>query len=154
LTLGIYAHVGLFDQSAALDALPDLTLPKTTTEPETTALAATGTDGRPISKLIAHHLPTGGDGEQGVVMDSDVIINWDARTMTTEPRSENKASDASRWSPTQADGAEGVGFEPTDGLHHLRFSRPSQSTTLAPLPRKRRARQPIGKLGSECPQRA
>jgi hypothetical protein len=29
--------------------------------------------------------------------------------------------------------AEGVGFEPTDGLHHLRFSRPSRSTTLAPL---------------------
>ncbi len=29
--------------------------------------------------------------------------------------------------------AEGVGFEPTDGLRHLRFSRPSRSTTLAPL---------------------
>jgi hypothetical protein len=29
--------------------------------------------------------------------------------------------------------AEGVGFEPTVGLHLLRFSRPSQSTTLAPL---------------------
>ena len=27
LTLGVYAHVGLFDQSAALDALPDLTEP-------------------------------------------------------------------------------------------------------------------------------
>ena len=32
--------------------------------------------------------------------------------------------------------AEGVGFEPTVGLHLLRFSRPSRSTTLAPLPRK------------------
>jgi hypothetical protein len=32
--------------------------------------------------------------------------------------------------------AEGVGFEPTVGLHLLRFSRPSQSTTLAPLPWK------------------
>jgi hypothetical protein len=32
--------------------------------------------------------------------------------------------------------AEGVGFEPTVGLHLLRFSRPSQSTTLAPLRRE------------------
>jgi hypothetical protein len=32
-----------------------------------------------------------------------------------------------------AHSAEGVGFEPTVGLHLLRFSRPSQSTTLAPL---------------------
>jgi hypothetical protein len=29
--------------------------------------------------------------------------------------------------------AEGVGFEPTEGLTLQRFSRPSQSTTLAPL---------------------
>ncbi len=35
---------------------------------------------------------------------------------------------------------EGVGFEPTVGLHLLRFSRPSQSTTLAPLPSKSHAR--------------
>ena len=35
----------------------------------------------------------------------------------------------SRWRHS----AEGVGFEPTVGLHLLRFSRPSQSTTLAPL---------------------
>ncbi len=31
---------------------------------------------------------------------------------------------------------EQVRFEPMVGLHLLRFSRPSQSTTLAPLPRK------------------
>ena len=35
--------------------------------------------------------------------------------------------------------AEGVGFEPTVGLHLLRFSRPSQSTTLAPLRSKQKA---------------
>jgi hypothetical protein len=34
---------------------------------------------------------------------------------------------------TRFSAAEGVGFEPTVGLHLLRFSRPSQSTTLAPL---------------------
>ncbi len=52
LTLGTYAHVGLFDQSAALDALPDLTGEPSRTE--AAALAPTGTDGhkadlRPVS---------------------------------------------------------------------------------------------------------
>ncbi len=42
LTLGTYAHVGLFDQTAALDALPDLTTPDP--KPEAATLAATGTD--------------------------------------------------------------------------------------------------------------
>ncbi len=41
LTLGVYAHVGLYDQAAALDALPDLTRPAPTPE----NLAKTGTDG-------------------------------------------------------------------------------------------------------------
>ena len=35
---------------------------------------------------------------------------------------------------------EGVGFEPTVGFHLLRFSRPSQSTTLAPLLLRRNLR--------------
>ena len=41
LTLGVYAHVGLFDQTTALDALPDLS--KTAPRPEAGKLAATGT---------------------------------------------------------------------------------------------------------------
>src|SRR4051812_44431094 len=44
LTLGIYAHVGLYDQTAALDALPGLASPRPEAEPA--ALTATGTDGR------------------------------------------------------------------------------------------------------------
>src|SRR5262245_34545488 len=43
LTLGTYAHVGLYDQTAALDALPDLT--PAGSPPEAPALAATGTGG-------------------------------------------------------------------------------------------------------------
>ena len=43
LTFGVYAHVGLFDQTAALDALPDLTARPHA--PEAAELAATGTDG-------------------------------------------------------------------------------------------------------------
>ena len=42
---------------------------------------------------------------------------------------------------TQPGEAEGVGFEPTDSLHCQRFSRPSRSTTLAPLPWEERGRQ-------------
>ncbi|WP_169979485.1 tyrosine-type recombinase/integrase [Tautonia rosea] len=43
LTIGRYAHVAIHDQTAALDALPDLTTP-----PRTEAAQATGTDGRPV----------------------------------------------------------------------------------------------------------
>ena len=42
LTLGVYTHVGLYDQAPALDALPDLTQPAPRSEP--TILAPTGTD--------------------------------------------------------------------------------------------------------------
>jgi integrase len=42
LTLGVHAHVGLYDQAPALDARPDLTRPAPAPEPKT--LAATGTD--------------------------------------------------------------------------------------------------------------
>ena len=42
LTLGVYTHVGLYDQAPALDALPDLTQPAPQSEP--TILAPTGTD--------------------------------------------------------------------------------------------------------------
>ena len=45
LTLGRYAHAELPDLSAAMDALPDMLPPAGERE----ALAATGTDGRPIS---------------------------------------------------------------------------------------------------------
>ncbi len=49
LTLGTYAHVGLFDQAAALDALPDQASNAPRTEPA--SLARTGTD--PAGSLAA-----------------------------------------------------------------------------------------------------
>src|SRR5262249_18562869 len=55
LTLGVYAHVGLFDQSAALDALPDLTRPARYSQPA--VLARTGTEGRPAARQSSD--PTG-----------------------------------------------------------------------------------------------
>ncbi|HEU5117360.1 MAG TPA: tyrosine-type recombinase/integrase, partial [Isosphaeraceae bacterium] len=60
LTLGTYAHVGLYDQTAALDTLPDLTARPT--GPEVGAMAATGTDGQRIGKDFGPHLVHEGRG--------------------------------------------------------------------------------------------
>jgi integrase len=46
LTLGVYTHLGLYDQTPALDALPDLTQPA----PRPEAAKKTGTDGTPVSR--------------------------------------------------------------------------------------------------------
>ena len=43
LTLGVYAHVGLYDQTAALDALPGQATPHRPDATEAATLAATGT---------------------------------------------------------------------------------------------------------------
>ena len=53
--------------------------------------------------------------------------------MITRVRIEAEQRDDRDGVATRHNEAEGVGFEPTVGLHLLRFSRPSQSTTLAPL---------------------
>ncbi len=59
LTLGVYAHVGLYDQSAALDALPDLTrpaqLPRLSPRPGRTGRLAT--DNRPIGSARPRRTP-------------------------------------------------------------------------------------------------
>jgi integrase len=49
LTLGVYTHLGLYDQTPALDALPDLTRPAARPE----AAKKTGTDDAPVSRLDA-----------------------------------------------------------------------------------------------------
>lgn len=56
LTLKVYAKARLHDVEGAVDALPTFQAP----EPQTAA--ATGTDGQPIKKLLADHLPTRRDG--------------------------------------------------------------------------------------------
>jgi len=56
LTLGVYAHVGLYDQTAALDALPAMTA--TGPGSEGGKLAATETDG-PINELLSLSLRRG-----------------------------------------------------------------------------------------------
>lgn len=60
LTIGIYAKASLHDIKGAMDALPDLTATGPGHEAEN--MAATGTDGQPISNRLATHLPLTGDG--------------------------------------------------------------------------------------------
>src|SRR5512135_181628 len=80
LTLGIYSHIGLYDQTAALDALPSLDGKAPTEEPA--SMQATGTDGQSISERFAHYLPTGepGEGQDGSVRDgfNDVSMESDS----------------------------------------------------------------------------
>ena len=133
LTLGVYTHIGMADQSAALNALPSPAL-----RPEGATPSESESDA-PINKPFAHHLPTGGDGTGRDL--ADAVANADVKSEVFEPTSMSSNSqealqlDISGRDLADAGGAEGVGFEPTVGLHLLRFSRPSQSATLAPLPR-------------------
>src|SRR4051794_28320047 len=118
LTLGIYAHVGLFDQTGALDALPDLSGP--TAGPEAASLAATGTDGCHISDRVATHLPLAGDGTGRDVADGGGMTSPTAEGTVSPARNRNPLEmeilDASRRDLAGTDAAEGVGFEPTVGL--------------------------------------
>jgi hypothetical protein len=95
LTLNTYSHVGLYDQSAALNALPDLNTPPSKTEPA--ALAATGTDG-PISELLSLHFPYGGDGtgrNLSVTGEHESLSTASkARSSMSRDSLENKAFDA------------------------------------------------------------
>ena len=59
LILNVYSHLTLFDTASALDALPDLTRPNSS--PEVVRMTGTDPAATPISNLLAHHLPTGGD---------------------------------------------------------------------------------------------
>ncbi len=60
LTLGVYTHLGLYDQAPALDALPDLTKPSPEYEP--TILAATGTEGTTHKQTLAPSVIHSKDG--------------------------------------------------------------------------------------------
>ena len=91
LTLGVYAHASLFDTSGAVEALPDLTRSpqdnaatgtigavglshrSVRTGPVLSTPANSGAGEQPISKLFAHHLPTGGDATCRVVPHADAI---------------------------------------------------------------------------------
>jgi hypothetical protein len=92
LTLGVYAHVGLYDQVAALDALPDLTRPAPDSEPS--SLAATGTDGTYKHKLAPSCIHSG-DGSVRTETVQGVIIDSDDPTRMLSLARENKAQGGS-----------------------------------------------------------
>jgi hypothetical protein len=100
-------------------------------------MAPTGTDGPRINKRFAPPLPHGGDGNgrdwSGTGGSADRNPpTIDPLLKKPEPL-ENKGLDASSQVLSATDGAEGVGFELTVGLHLLRFSRPSPTTTQLQL---------------------
>jgi integrase len=73
MTIGTYAKASLYDINQAVENLPDLT--PTESAPECERLAATGTDGQPISKPFAHYLPTEGDVSRRDPSSSDMIVH-------------------------------------------------------------------------------
>src|SRR5262249_5190360 len=76
LTLGDYAHVSLYDQAPALEALPDLTRPTSQTD----AQAATGTDGTTHKQSLAPHLLRAGDVRGRNLPHTDVLADSDVQT--------------------------------------------------------------------------
>jgi integrase len=76
LMLGVYTHVGLYDQAPALDALPDLTRPAPRSEP--TILAPTGTDSATFEcHKVAAQGKRAGDGLRRNESGSDVMAGSD-----------------------------------------------------------------------------
>src|SRR5262249_51388920 len=73
LTLGVYAHVGLYDQAAALDALPDLSRPQA--GPETNKRAATGTEGRLGPRLASEGSPAPSEHTEKSELEPRLINN-------------------------------------------------------------------------------
>ena len=116
LTLGTYVHVGLYDQTSALDALPDQSQPDPA--PEAATLPATGTHG-PISKRLALHFPYGGDGTRRNLSVSVANDDLKAEPQPAMPMDRNPLETSDLDAPCQGltlpGGTEGVGFEPTDG---------------------------------------
>jgi integrase len=127
LTLGMYAHVGLYDQTSALDALPDQSQPDPA--PEAATLPATGTHG-PISKRLALHFPYGGDGTRRNLSVSVANDDLKAEPQPAMPMDRNPLEPSDLDAPCQGltlpGGTEGVGFEPTD--------RRSRSTVFKTVP--------------------
>jgi integrase len=92
LTLGVYTHLGLYDQTPALDALPDLTK----TPPTTQTARKIGTDDISRSGLDSALTAPGQRAEVGTVRSQsvpDVIADSHASLLTIHGSLENKRSD-------------------------------------------------------------
>jgi len=134
LTIGTSCKLDVHDINGAVERLPDLAPEDDSTRE---SMAATGADGDHISGRFATHLPLTGAGNGRDVSDLGGISPSTPEALASPAMSRNPLEtgglDASCRDLSLAGGTEGVGFEPTDVSRRQRFSRPSRSTTLAPL---------------------
>lgn len=130
LTMDRYAHSGLNDIAAAVESLPSL-------------------NRKPVGRDNPRHDPTSGShkeaGNSGCTMVAQTTVR--SRLQPASEGIERKKRDGEeddQETPQAVDPsalgisshqqeAEGEGFEPSDGFHRLRFSRPVQSAALPPL---------------------
>jgi integrase len=99
LTLGLYTHLGLYDQTPALDALPDLTQ----APPGREAAVRTGTDGLPVSGIdnaVTARGQRASDGSGRTLSVADAMIDPAVHSLAMSGDTENKASDGSRRTGT------------------------------------------------------
>jgi len=104
LTIGIYAHVGLHDLSAALDALPDTDAPGE----ETAALRATGTDDATVDDDAQRHLKCHQRAHESVRSDATQHDEDDEARESADERKRlrlAKDSDATRRPAKRSDNA-------------------------------------------------
>jgi integrase len=116
LTIGLYAKVYLHELRGPLDALADRSPDRSAPE----AMAATGTDGRPISKRFATHLPHDGDESGRNLPVVGVIVPGecrpDALSMTSRETPENDGPDASIRAESIPVGSTGGGIRTHTGV--------------------------------------
>ncbi len=91
-------------------------------------MASTGTDGQPIHDVFVHNLSTAGD-DSGQELAECLLRNELLAKPQNSAWNKRQTGHVGRWRTLMETE---VGFEPTVGLTLLRFSRPSQSATLAP----------------------
>jgi integrase len=116
LTLGTYAHVGLYDQTAALDALPG----PTAAGLEAETIAATGTD--PVSsfrQILTAQGQRAGDGTGRELADAggtDDVYSGRKGVLPMDRNPRGQAGlDGTRRVPSAPDGARGAGRIRTAG---------------------------------------
>jgi integrase len=114
LTLGVYAHVRLYDQSAALEALPDLT--RSAPDTQSSAGAATGTDAshaNTFAPILIHSedVSVRDCAPVDVIRMSDGPIRIPCGDGSQAP--ESQGFDASTRVVSHSGVTEEVGFEPT-----------------------------------------
>ena len=115
---GRYTRPRAVDIEKAAESLPSLR--PDADRPNASTLAATGTDGQPISKALAEYLPNSGDGLSRNLSHPDVMTGSDDPEMMKGLTPEKTGDDASCRVDSHSVGSTGVGTRTPD----LRIMRP------------------------------